>query len=348
MLAVGAVLTVATLLAFGASGNIAGVFAAFVLVQVAASVAQAPQQALLPDLVTEPRRGVAAGVKGLADVGGAFVGFLVLGLLLATGDVAPALVFAGGAVVVTALIAIVLVQEPRPASPHRGRLDFRRTYRLDLQADRRFIGTVVARFFFLLGTFAVGRFLLLFVADRLGLDPASAADATGGLLAALTLLTAIASVPFGWLCDRVGRMPTMVVGSFLGAAGALLLATADGPASILVFGGVMALGSAAFTTANWAQVADLASPSEAGRYLGIGNFGTAGAAAAAGLFGPLADAVPSVLPGTGFTALFVASALAMALSGFVAIGVASVQAGRSDLIGKTDPAIHSLSERSIR
>jgi CrcB protein len=98
MLAVGAVLIVATLLAFGASGNIAGVFAAFVLVQIAASVAQAPQQALLPDLVTEGRRGVAAGLKGLADVGGAFVGFLVLGLLLATGDVAPALVFAGGAV----------------------------------------------------------------------------------------------------------------------------------------------------------------------------------------------------------------------------------------------------------
>ena len=56
--------------------------------------------------------------------------------------------------------------------------------------------------FFGLGTYAVGRFLVLLVADRLGIDPARAVDEAGGLLALLSLATAIAAIPIGRLADR--------------------------------------------------------------------------------------------------------------------------------------------------
>jgi hypothetical protein len=43
------------------------------LVQVAASVAQAAQQGFIPDVVPPERRGTASGLKGFMDVGGALL-----------------------------------------------------------------------------------------------------------------------------------------------------------------------------------------------------------------------------------------------------------------------------------
>src|SRR4051794_973654 len=69
-LAVSALLIVGALAAFGAAPGVSGVLLAFVLLTVAASLAQAVQQGFLPDRI-EPRwRGRAAGAKGLADLGG--------------------------------------------------------------------------------------------------------------------------------------------------------------------------------------------------------------------------------------------------------------------------------------
>jgi hypothetical protein len=57
------------------------------------------------------------------------------------------------------------------------------------------------------------------------------------------------------------------------------------------------------------MTADLAPQEEAGRFFGLANFGTAGAAAAAGLFGPLVDWANRFSPGSGYPALFVLAAL---------------------------------------
>ena len=160
----------------------------------------------------------------------------------------------------------------------------------------------------------VGRFLLYFVTDRLGLDPGRATKEAGSLLAALTLLTVALSLPAGWAADRLGRMPLMRAGALVSALGALLLIVAGSTAHILLFGGLMAVGSAAFAGANWALIADLSPPAEAGRFYGLANVGTGGAAAAAGLFGPVVDWANGITPGAGYTALFVASALAFLAS----------------------------------
>jgi MFS family permease len=318
-----ALLVALTLALFGAASDVAAVLVAFILIQLAASVGQAAQQGYIPDLVDPGWRGRAAGLKGLADVGGAFVGFLVLGLLLSGGDVNPGLLFVAGIVIGTALLAAVLVREPRQ-SIDEARHDpprYLSAFRLDRAADGPFIRAVIARFFFLLGIFAVGRFLLLFVAERLGIDPARAADETGWLLAVLTLVTALAAVPFGWLADRSGRVPTMIVGAFLAAVGAVLVGFAGTQTGILVFGAILGLGSAAFSSGNWALTTDLVRPGEAGRYMALANLGTAGAAAVAGLLGPVADAVRAVVPDAGLAPIFLLSATSIAIGGLVAAGL---------------------------
>ena len=310
-LALGLALTLLALGLFGASRGLAALAAAYVLIQAAASVAQAAQQGFLPDLVPAERRGTAAGLKGFMDVGGALLGFALLGQLLGAGQTGAALLAIAAVMVVTFGLTAILVREPaRPPPPDAGRPSLAGAFRLDLARHRAFAWVVLARFLFLLGTYAVGRFFLFFVAHRLDLDPERAAQEAGTLLAGLTLVTVAAALPAGWAADRWGRLPLMAAGALLSAAGTLLLALAGSAPAIFLCGTLMALGTAAFTGANWALAADLAPPAEAGRFLGLANVGTAGAAAAAGLVGPLIDRANTAAPGGGYVALFVAAALA--------------------------------------
>ncbi|MDT8306539.1 MAG: hypothetical protein RRC07_11440, partial [Anaerolineae bacterium] len=79
--------------------------------------------------------------------------------------------------------------------------------------------------------------------------------------------------------------------------------------------------------ANWALTADLAPDAEAGRFFGLANFGTAGATAAAGLFGPLVDWGNRAQDEAGYTLLFV-SAVAAFLASILALRL--VAAARRD------------------
>jgi len=312
MLALGVGLILLALAVFGAGSSLLFVAAGYLLAQVSSSVAQAAQQGFIPDMVPPGQRGQASGWKGVMDLTGAMLGFVLLGALLGSNQVRLALAVTAAVLLAAFLLTLLLVREPRaPATPEANiRLSLASAYRLSLRQHPAFARAVASRFLFLTATYAVGRFLLLFVAERLGLDPASAAQQAAGLLAGLSLVTVLFAVPAGKAADRFGRVPVMAFGALANAAGILLLTGAYTSGAILAAGGLMSLGSAAFSSANWALTADLAPPAEAGRFLALANVGTAGAAAAAGLFGPLIDAANRAFAGAGFPLLFVLAALA--------------------------------------
>ncbi|HEY9089409.1 MAG TPA: MFS transporter, partial [Anaerolineaceae bacterium] len=124
-----------------------------------------------------------------------------------------------------------------------------------------------------------------------------------------SLVTLLAAVPAGWAADRFGRPVLMTAGVLLSAVGILGLSAAAGQWGILAGGGLMALGSAAFSSANWAMAADIAPAGAGGKFMGLANIGTAGASAAAGLFGPLVDAANRASPNSGFLVVFGLAAL---------------------------------------
>jgi MFS family permease len=310
----GVLLALPSLALFGLAGGLIAALLGYLLVQTAAGVAQAGQQALLPDLIAPNRRGIAAGIKGFMDVVGATLGFVILGQLLGGGGATPALLVIGTALVLLWLLTALLAREPARTAACTVRVGVADAFRFDVRQHRAFASLIASRFFFLLGTYAVGRFFLFFVADRLALDPNAAAAEAGALLGGLGLVTALAALPAGWAADRLGRLPLMVAGAGLSAAGALLLTRAASSTTILLFGGLMALGSAVFSAANWALTADLAPPAEAARFMALANFGTAGAAAAAGLFGPLVDWANGRNLGAGYTLLFALAAVAFVVS----------------------------------
>jgi MFS family permease len=106
----------------------------------------------------------------------------------------------------------------------------------------------------------------------------------------------------------------MAVGGLVSAAGVVLLLVASSSNELVLYGSLLAIGSALFVTANWAMTTDLVPHGEAARFMGIANFGTAGAAAAAGLAGPFADALRVGAPALGYDGVLVAAVGAITLS----------------------------------
>lgn len=296
--------TILGLVALAAARSVPAVAVAFIVVVVAASGVQAGQQTLIPEAVPSGQRGRAASLKTAFDIGGAFVAFVVLGAVLEAGGVAAAA--AVTAIVVVGALAVMTVTVapcvPATRAPKVPRPDASRPRAIPIG----FWELVASRFLFLFGIYAVGRFLLLLVADRVAVPADTAVAETGGLLALFTLTTAGAALALGPAVDRIGRRRLAVVGAATGAAGVALFVAPAGLAGVIVAGTLMSIGTAAFSTANWAALTDLAPPADAGRLMGLANVGTGGAAAAAGLVGPVIDAwgfAPALLVATVATVL---------------------------------------------
>ena len=310
-----------------ASGT-ALMFFGLMLALCGASIAQAGQQALLPDHVELRRRGAASGLKGVFDVGGALLAFVLLAALLGSGqpELAAVTMFAVLAVSVSA--GVVLLRRSRIASGGT---------QADDSAGSSLAQIVVARFLVLLGIYAVGRFLFLFVADAWALSPEDAAAQAGTALLVLAALTVAASIPAGWLADRVGRRPLMVTGAALSAVGIAIVPFTREPAALIAAGSLLALGSAAFGSASWAALTDAVAPQRSGWHMGLAHLGTAGAAAAAGLFGVVIDAGNRLGPQSGYVAAFVLAACAVLAGGALASRLGSVR-GTTVISPPTSPS----------
>jgi MFS family permease len=335
VIVVGALLTLALLAGFAFADSIWVLAAAYVGVSLAAGIAQAGYQGLLPDLVPPTLRGGASGLKGFLELLGSVIGFTVAGILIKKGQ-PTGVVFAGGILlVVGGVVSLALVREGKrlrlQAAQHVSHQPAAQEHPVALppagpvttlaqQAAREqlpapdgpggaspFLRVMVGRFLFLFGVYGIGHFLLYYVRDRLHLSSSTGAGTTSALLTIFTIVTALVALSGGVVSDRVGRLPVLWVASGLSALGALLLAPANSVATILVGGTVMSVGSGLFASANWALTADLTPHGAGGRFYGLLALATGGATAIAGLLGPVVDHF-------GYTPLFVLSAVTFSLS----------------------------------
>ena len=318
-LIVGAVAALGGLALVGAGSAVPIVVLGYVLTQLAVNVAQAAQQGFIPDVVPERARGRAAALKAFLDLGGLVAGAVLVGALIGSGT-APVIVGLGAVVLGTLAGTLVLAREPTDprAAVTWPRAGVRQTLGIDLTRHAAFVRIVAARFAFLLGTFAVGRFLFLYVRDRLALAGAEAARETAGLLVVLGIVAAVAALPAGWAAERVGRGRLMVAASLTSAIGVLFLIVAGTTEQIAAAGLLLSIGSGIFATANWARTADLVPEAEGARFFAIANYGTVAATAAAGLAGPLVDAGNATAQGSGYTLLFVVAAMCFGASAILA------------------------------
>jgi MFS family permease len=312
----------------GIPGGLALIFIGYVGLQFSSNIGQGPAQGLLPDRVALQKVGLASGIKTLMDMTALIIASLAAGHLLDPAGKHPGLIFSvlGATVLVSAAITIFFTpEEPTDQRVESGRWGedstqgprsiYLRNLRIDTQLQVDFRGNtaywwvIAQRFTFLLGIYGVQAFAQNYLRDALQVP--NPVQLTGDLLAALTLALVGLAVAGGWLADRFGAKRILSVAGLLMATGLCLLILARTTPQLLAFGAVIGAGIGLFLTSSWALANRLAPAAEAGKYLGLTNIATAGAAALARLQGPLIDWGNSARPGmwAGYTAMFLFGAL---------------------------------------
>jgi MFS family permease len=135
----------------------------------------------------------------------------------------------------------------------------------------------------------------------------------------------LSALPSGWLSDRYGKKPVIVLSSVLAAAGMFVVMLVPdvaervpsaqpvgAPIAIYVGGCMIGAAIGLFYPANWALGTQVVPRDQAGRYLGLSNLASAGAGAIGGYIGgPIADHLGYTLLFIIYGMLFLLSALAL-------------------------------------
>ncbi len=317
------------------SGGLVWLAIGYIGLQFSSNTAHGPLQGLLPDRVPREQLGAASGLKNFLDMGGLVVASLLAGRLLDPEARHPVGIMAVVMGVLAVSAAITLLGTPetptrqddtpereggsQPASTDQTAL--KDLLQIDFRANAAFWWLIGTRFTFLLGIYGIQSFTQYYLRDVLKV--ANPAQQTGDLLAAITLALVACAVAGGWLSDRFGPRPMMVVAGGLGAVGCLLLLLARTPTILIAFGSVLGAGIGLFLTSNWALANQLAPGDQAGKYLGLTNLATAGAGALGRLEGPAIDLLNGARPGAylGYMGMFVFGAVCCAISVLLLRGV---------------------------
>lgn len=315
----GTLLDLVFLALIGTAQNLATLAVGYIGLQFASNLAHGPAQGLMHDRVPPERMGLASGVKNFLDMLGLVVSSLTVGRLLSPDDPRPlgvVALIAGLLVLGAATTALGVREDPAaaPSGPAGLGARLRAALRVDVRRNTAYARLIAVRLFFLIGVYGIQTFAQYYVRDTLPSE--NPVQLTGDLLAAIALALIAFSVLGGALCDRFGRKPLHVAAALLMAGGSALMLAAHTPGTVLLFGSVVGAGIGLFITANWALANDLAPPSEAGKFLGLTNLATAGAAALSRLAGPGIDALNAWRPGEhlGYAGLFFGASLVALLS----------------------------------
>ena len=185
---------------------------------------------------------------------------------------------------------------------------------------------VTNRLLFLAAVGSLQSFALYFLQDVLRVS--NAPHTTGHLMMVVGLFTLLATLPSGYLADRIGRKRLVALAGLGATLGTLLLVFSPDVTWVLISGCIIGMATGVFFTTNWALGTDLVPPEEAGRYLGISNLAGAGAGiVGAGLGGPLADFFNRRVDSLGYLVIFVIYSACFLISAVVLLWVREERQG---------------------
>ena len=168
---------------------------------------------------------------------------------------------------------------------------------------------LASRFIIITAITSFQTYALFFLRDSVGLD--NPAEALSRMILVIAGTLAIAVYISGWVSDRVGRKPVVMVGAIGAAVSTLWMLTANDSVHVLIIGSVIGASVGVVLSANWALANELADESQAGLHIGIVNLATIGGAVTAKFLGPIIDAlnqIPGRSDGFGYQVLITADA----------------------------------------
>lgn len=282
-----------------ASGPVA-LGACLVVAGAAAGSVNAASGRLILGWFAPAERGLAMGIRQMAQPLGVAVAAVVVPVLSRSG----ALLFLAAFCLVTAVLIAVVVRDPARAAPG---VDTPRGNPYGTPVLWRLHGAASLLVF---SQFAVATFGLVFLVDSVRWDAAAA----GRLLAVAAVGGAVARLAAGWWSDRAGSRtgPMRILAG--GTAVVLLLLAAELPGLTVPALVAAALVSVSTNGLSFTAVAEYAGPAWAGRSLGLHSTGQNGVAA---LTAPVLGAV---VTHAGYPVAFVSAAVAAGLAVVVTPG----------------------------
>jgi len=231
------------------------------------AIGYGPYIALLADLVPEDRRARVGGVLNIGNMLGQLA-ILVVAMQLWSSNERVVFWMVAAALLVGFAITVLFVPE-RPLAgppPPAVRLDPGGYFR-GIFAHREVIKFLLATLFFWFGTAGVVPFITRFAVTEL--------DTTEGVAFQLFIVavagTAVGTLPAGWLGDRIGKKPVMLVGLGIFGLTALVGSQVRTVESAMVVMAVIGLANAACTVPLLPLLADLIPRDRAGEFSGIGT-----------------------------------------------------------------------------
>lgn len=305
------------LMILGWAGGFAWLLVGYVGLQISSNTAQGPLQGLLRDRVPPHQLGVASSVKVFLDLASLVAASLVAGRLMDPGPrgTLPVILVILGLLLAFAAITIVFTREEPTGDPARVHREVTLLgEKNEARPSAAYWWLIAERGAFLLGIYGLQAFGQYYLQDALRVpDPA---QQTGNLLAIIGMGTIALVLAGGWLADRFGPKRLLCAASALAALGMLLMVLTTDLQQLYVIGSIVGAGIGLFLTSNWALANQIAPQDQAGRFLGLTNLATAGAAALARLEGPAVDLLNSARPEAwlGYRGIFVFGAICILLS----------------------------------
>ena len=321
------------LLAVALAPTTGWLLAAVVLTQLGTNTIQGPWQALIPDRLPAVQHGRAAGMKSAFEILGFVLGRQIGGQLVAAGYPQLAAAAAGASLFVALALTARLASERVPPLPPSFRLGGLRQALVELRGHPAFVLWFFNRLLIWGGFITLNTFLLFYVIDVLDMPQAQAQRFIANVATVLGLMLLVVPLPAGWLADRIGRRPLLVLAGVLSAIGTCLILLAPDPGLLLPAAVLLGVGVGIFLSASWALVTDIVPRADAGRYLGVANAATAGGSAAARLLGALLIDPLNRLLGTshsGYVAVYGLALAAFVLGSLIALAFPSTPPASAD------------------
>ncbi len=339
---IGTILALLVLPGIGWAASFVSLLIIYCLLQVFSNIAQASSQGFIPDLIPEEKRGLASGIKSLAEalvpiallplvaylIGRYFDGNGPVWLWLSIGFL--------GLILLIALIATILLvkEQPRRVSI-RGKwlaLPYQ-AYKIDLKVVPDFPWYLLSRLFPYMAIGALGTYAVYLLQDMVHIpNPAAVA---GYLTVTVGVTTLISVYAGGRLSDKIGRKPVLIAAGLLGAIVFFCFFLVHSFIFVLILGSFLGIAMGSFLSTSWALATDLVPPGEEARYLGLTNLATAGATALAQLMGPMVDFFNARHPGQGYSVLVISWAALFVIGSVLVLKIKERKSKAPNLISQS-------------
>ncbi len=330
------------LLGVGLAPDYVTLLLVWLFVQANVNIGYGPYQALIRDLVPLNRIGVASSIKILSDAVGSVILIAVAGVLIGR-TTGPD--FISWKWVTLGLVGIILLSSMSITSvvvrtrETAAALNTRVSGLIEEPAAglhpqlKRFL---LSRLLIMTAVTAFPTFGLFFLRDAVGLE--NPAQSLGSMILVVGGAFVLVVYPTGWVLDRVGRKPVIVVGAIGASVSTIWMRWAASPSDVLIIASVMGASIGILMSSNWALANDLGTKGREGLHMGIVNLATTGGSASSKLMGPGIDLLNRVSDGRGYDALLITCATLFILGALVLLPLRVVSQSAYVLTGSPKDA----------